>query len=106
MAEKEGLFRTSLCSTFQARFAHALSLPAIGRTLFSGSNPSPASLPIKKPCKRHIYKALSNGGEGGIRTLDTLLTYTPLAGERLQPLGHFSGVFYCLTNCSVIYFAC
>ena len=31
-----------------------------------------------------------NGGEGGIRTLDTLLTYTPLAGERLQPLGHFS----------------
>ena len=31
-----------------------------------------------------------DGGEGGIRTLDTLLTYTPLAGERLQPLGHFS----------------
>ena len=31
------------------------------------------------------------GGEGGIRTLDTRLTYTPLAGERLQPLGHFSG---------------
>ena len=30
------------------------------------------------------------GGEGGIRTLDTLLTYTPLAGARLQPLGHFS----------------
>ena len=35
-----------------------------------------------------------NGGEGGIRTLDTLLTYTPLAGERLQPLGHFSGSSY------------
>ena len=32
----------------------------------------------------------NNGGEGGIRTLDTRLTYTPLAGERLQPLGHFS----------------
>ena len=31
-----------------------------------------------------------DGGEGGIRTLDTLLTYTPLAGERLQPLGHLS----------------
>ena len=30
------------------------------------------------------------GGERGIRTLDTLLTYTPLAGARLQPLGHFS----------------
>ena len=34
------------------------------------------------------------GGEGGIRTLDTLLTYTPLAGERLQPLGHFSKFCY------------
>ena len=33
---------------------------------------------------------LNFGGEGGIRTLDTRLTYTPLAGERLQPLGHFS----------------
>ncbi len=33
----------------------------------------------------------SNGGEGGIRTLDELLTHTPLAGERLQPLGHLSG---------------
>ena len=31
------------------------------------------------------------GGERGIRTLDTRLTYTPLAGERLQPLGHLSG---------------
>ena len=30
------------------------------------------------------------GGDGGIRTLDTLMTYTPLAGERLQPLGHVS----------------
>ena len=28
------------------------------------------------------------GGWGGIRTLDGLLTHTPLAGERLQPLGH------------------
>ena len=32
-----------------------------------------------------------NGGERGIRTLDELLTHTPLAGERLQPLGHLSG---------------
>ena len=31
-----------------------------------------------------------NGGEGGIRTLDTGLGYTPLAGERLRPLGHLS----------------
>ena len=31
-----------------------------------------------------------SGGERGIRTLDGLLTHTPLAGERLQPLGHLS----------------
>ena len=31
-----------------------------------------------------------SGGEGGIRTLDTLLTYTPLAGERFKPLSHLS----------------
>ena len=30
------------------------------------------------------------GGEEGIRTLDALLTHTPLAGERLRPLGHLS----------------
>jgi hypothetical protein len=30
------------------------------------------------------------GGERGIRTLDGLLTHTPLAGERLRPLGHLS----------------
>ena len=32
----------------------------------------------------------NNGGEKGIRTLDALLTHTPLAGERLRPLGHLS----------------
>ena len=31
-----------------------------------------------------------NGGEGGIRTLEGLLTLTPLAGARLRPLGHLS----------------
>ena len=33
---------------------------------------------------------LKTGGERGIRTLDRLLTYTPLAGARLRPLGHLS----------------
>ena len=33
---------------------------------------------------------LVSGGERGIRTLDTLLTYTPLAGERFRPLSHLS----------------
>ena len=31
-----------------------------------------------------------SGGEEGIRTLDTGLPHTPLAGERLRPLGHLS----------------
>ena len=31
-----------------------------------------------------------NGGEEGIRTLDAGLPHTPLAGERLRPLGHLS----------------
>ena len=30
------------------------------------------------------------GGAGGIRTLDTLLTYTHFPGVRLRPLGHRS----------------
>ena len=49
------------------------------------------------PRRRRIRKSLlllkenwRNGGERGIRTLDGLLTHTPLAGERLQPLGHLS----------------
>jgi cyclophilin family peptidyl-prolyl cis-trans isomerase len=33
------------------------------------------------------------GGDGGIRTLDTLLTYTHFPGERLRPLGHVSICF-------------
>ena len=35
---------------------------------------------------------LKYGGERGIRTLDRGLTYTPLAGARLQPLGHLSKI--------------
>lgn len=30
------------------------------------------------------------GGQRGIRTPDTLLTYTRFPGVRLQPLGHLS----------------
>ena len=35
-------------------------------------------------------ESATNGGEDGIRTHDTVLPYTPLAGERLRPLGHLS----------------
>ena len=45
-------------------------------------------------CKRHYPNPLGeswgNGGPTGIRTLDTLLEYTPLAGERFRPLSHRS----------------
>ncbi len=35
----------------------------------------------------------NSGGEGGIRTLEGLLTLTPLAGERFRPLSHLSEMF-------------
>ena len=41
--------------------------------------------------KHHFTRKV--GGEGGIRTLDTLQTYTPLAGARFQPLSHFSKTY-------------
>ena len=45
---------------------------------------------------------MRGGGEEGIRTLDTLITYTPLAGERLQPLGHLSARPKPLINMGII----
>ena len=38
------------------------------------------------------------GGERGIRTLDTLLTYTHFPGVRLQPLGHLSNNLFQISN--------
>ena len=35
-----------------------------------------------------------NGGQDGIRTHETLLGPTPLAGERLRPLGHLPTAGY------------
>ena len=45
---------------------------------------------LKSPAVRGF---LVSGGEGGIRTLDTLLTYTHFPGVRLQPLGHLTGTW-------------
>ncbi|VVT29423.1 hypothetical protein SPHINGO391_510113 [Sphingomonas aurantiaca] len=39
-------------------------------------------------------KNKGGGGAGGIRTLDTLLTYTHFPGERLRPLGHRSALLW------------
>ncbi len=44
-----------------------------------------------KPSKLSCVDMIMNlGGERGIRTLDTLLTYTHFPGVLLQPLGHLT----------------
>ena len=51
-----------------------------------GSSTPPTSTKSKKG---PLGPFLNFGGEGGIRTLDTL-PYTHFPGVRLRPLGHFS----------------
>ena len=58
----------------------ASSEPAIGERLWE-----PSGL-----AGNYSEKSTRGGGAGGIRTLDTLLTYTHFPGERLRPLGHRS----------------
>ena len=78
----------SLCACVFPRFARE-SNPAY--SLIEGSKPSPLfPLQTKKGYPFWAPLFCLYGGEGGIRTLDGLLTHTPLAGERLQPLGHLS----------------
>jgi hypothetical protein len=78
MAERVGFEPTVPFST-HAFQACALSRSAISPDHFCCSLGQAAAPPLPK-----------SGGEGGIRTLDGL-PHTPLAGERLQPLGHLSG---------------
>ena len=50
---------------------------------------------------------LTDGGERGIRTLDEVIPHTPLAGERLQPLGHLSNnrvQAYTIFHCRAAFF--
>ena len=42
------------------------------------------------------------GGERGIRTLDTLLTYTRFPSVLLKPLGHLSDTYFFLLSSKVI----
>lgn len=44
--------------------------------------------------ERSVIGRRKGGGAGGIRTLDTLLTYTHFPGERLRPLGHRSALLW------------
>src|SRR5688572_14397235 len=60
----------------RARYKPALWLGALARN--------------QKPNVSVVYRTTLTGGERGIRTLDRVLPYTPLAGARLRPLGHLS----------------
>ena len=52
--------------------------------------PGEASHPLSPTKKPSVAGPFLIGGERGIRTLDTLLTYTHFPGVRLQPLGHLT----------------
>jgi hypothetical protein len=45
---------------------------------------------VRKTPRQGLGSASLDGGQGGIRTHDTLLTYTHFPGARLRPLGHLS----------------
>src|SRR5690606_24877858 len=83
-----------------------------GAVMAAGSAPLAASKTAKARALRAFWGlrrlASVGGGEGGIRTLDTLFAYTRFPGVLLQPLGHLSGVLgaaggacrvACMTRC-------
>src|SRR5690554_6542653 len=96
MAEREGYTRAHPCA-LPLRGACG-GTDRSGRSVEPGEGSHPSLSTIKKPPTRDGFMY---GGEGGIRTLDTGLGYTPLAGERLQPLGHLSKKIVCLCTTSV-----
>jgi hypothetical protein len=77
MAERVGFEPTVPFST------HAFQACALSRSAISPDHFCCSLERVARPLPK-------SGGEGGIRTLDGL-PHTPLAGERLQPLGHLSG---------------
>ena len=58
--------------------------------MFEGSNPFEAAAKVSDSDPNDSTDKF--GGERGIRTLEGLLTLTPLAGVRLRPLGHLSAL--------------
>lgn len=50
----------------------------------------PVGAALKMDLENGVILLRKIGGQKEIRTLDTLLTYTRVPGERLQPLGHLS----------------
>jgi hypothetical protein len=60
----------------------------------AGTHRATAGRPVRPPHRRgersELARYIESGGEDGIRTHEALLEPTPLAGERLRPLGHLS----------------
>ena len=63
---------------------------AIGKLFKTGFLPVERIISLRRNVTRPDNCRSNNGGEGGIRTLDTLLTYTHFPGVRFQPLSHLS----------------
>ncbi len=70
---------------------HAFQACALSHSAISPKNRLKRALPSWAPLtlRRGQFRTNQTGGEGGIRTLERL-PVTPLAGARLQPLGHLS----------------
>ena len=93
LAEREGLFAAyggsplkgaaRLLRKLRVLSPHKVRLESNRRARIKASaHPHKHKSPFRGSC---VY-----GGEGGIRTLEGLLTLTPLAGERFRPLSHLS----------------
>jgi len=63
---------------------------AFGRTREASHHLLSPSETTPQKQERAYRPFLISGGERGIRTLDTLLTYTHFPGVRFQPLSHLS----------------
>ncbi len=88
-----GVFVRAACSLRSQSVQLAV---ASCRTPFGDSHP-PLSETIKEKSPYfRTSSCLEYGGEGGIRTPDTL-PYTHFPGVLLQPLGHLTILFCCLT---------
>ena len=91
--QREGLIRLlrSLTPPGRLRFATASCVAAARLLVEPEGSSTPPSPPVTK--KAPFGAFFVTGGEGGIRTLDTLLTYTHFPGVLLQPLGHLTGTW-------------
>ena len=88
---REGLPKLCFGSGFRSRtggiLTHALRAPPVEQV------PNLRSMKTQGAAKACSLPNLEHGGEGGIRTLDTLLGYGALAKRCFQPLSHLTKKF-------------